>query len=126
MKNKIVFWVLCVLGILFMLINTLVMWVIAAGVWIYLIVKIKKTGMFKREVESETSKIHLKRLKIFLRSGGVMFFVSIVSLIGHNMISGRTDPHDPISFIIVLVSMYIFIILIAGGFFTYQKEKGKI
>ncbi|MDA3885536.1 MAG: hypothetical protein PF638_08090 [Candidatus Delongbacteria bacterium] len=126
MKNRKLFVILIALGLFLMFFNTVAMWVLSAVIWIILLVQVKKTGLFKNKSVSEVSKLRLKRLKFFLTLAGIMFFVSITILVGHNIISGKGETHDLTSFIFVLGSMYVSIILTAGSFFTYLKEKDKI
>ncbi len=101
--------------------------VILIVVWIYLVwmVRKEKTKIFHDQTEPELAERRLRRLKIFLRVGGISFVVGIVGVIGHNVIYGLTEVEEPVFFTIALVGLYTFAAATIGGVVIFLKGRRK-
>ncbi len=97
-------------------------------VWIYLVwmVRKEKTKIFHDQMEPELAERRLRRLKIFLRVGGISFVVGIVGVIGHNVIYGLTDVEEPVFFTIGLLGLFVFFIATIGGLVIFLKGRRKL
>ena len=96
-------------------------------VWIYLVwmVRKEKTKIFHDQMEPELAERRLRRLKIFLRVGGISFVVGIVGVIGHNVIYGLTEVEESVFFTIALVGLFVFFIATIGGLVIFLKGRRK-
>ena len=96
-------------------------------VWIYLVwmVRKEKTKIFHDHVEPELAERRLRRLKIFLRVGGVSFVVGIVGVVGHNVVSALLEKEEPVFFTIGLVGLFVFFIATIGGLVVFLKGRRK-
>ena len=97
------------------------------GVWIYLVwmVRKKKAKIFHDQVEPKSAERRLKRLKTFLLVAGISLAVGIVGVIVHNAIYGMNEIEEPVSFVIALVGLYVFIIATIGGLVIFLKGRRK-
>jgi len=97
------------------------------GVWIYLVwmVRKKKTKIFHDQMEPELAERRLRRLKIFLRVGGISFVVGIVGVIGHNVIYGLTEVEESVFFTIALLGLFVFFIATIGGLVLFLLGRRK-
>jgi len=102
-------------------------WVILLAVWIYLVwmVRKKKTKIFHDQMEPELAERRLRRLKIFLRVGGISFVVGIVGVIGHNVIYGLTEVEESVFFTIALLGLFVFFIATIGGLVLFLLGRRK-
>jgi len=96
-------------------------------VWIYLVwmVRKEKAKIFHGQVEPELAERRLRRLKIFLRVGGVSFVVGIVGVVGHNVVSALLEKEEPVFFTIGLVGLFVFFIATIGGLVIFLKGQRK-
>ncbi len=94
-------------------------------VWIYLVWMVwkKKTNIFHDQVEPKLAERRLKRLKAFLLVAGISFAVFIVGVILHNVLYGLSETEEPVSFIIALVAIWVFIIATIGGLVIFLKGR---
>ena len=101
--------------------------VAVTGWWIYLVwmVRKKKTDIFHHKMEPELAERRLRRLKIFLRVGGVSFVVGIVGVVGHNVVSALLEKEEPVFFTIGLVGLFVFFIATIGGLVIFLKWRRK-
>ena len=97
------------------------------GVWIYLVwmVRKEKTKIFHDQMEPELAERRLRRLKIFLRVGGISFVVGIVGVIGHNVIYGLTEVEESVFFTIALLGLFVFFIATIGGLVLFLLGRRK-
>ena len=86
-------------------------------VWISLVwvVRKEKTKIFHDQMEPELAERRLRRLKIFLRVGGISFVAGIVGVVGHNAVSALLEKEEPVSFGIGLVGLFVFVIATIGS-----------
>ena len=96
-------------------------------VWISLVwmVRKEKTKIFHDQMEPELAERRLRRLKIFLRVGGISFVVGIVGVIGHNVIYGLTEVEESVFFTIALLGLFVFFIATIGGLVIFLKGRRK-
>ncbi len=96
-------------------------------VWIYLVwmVRKKKTNIFHDQMEPKLAERRLKMLKAFLLAAGISFAVFIVGVIVHNALYGLSEMEEPVSFIIALVGLFVFIIATIGGLVIFLKGRRK-
>jgi len=109
-------------------------------IWIYLvwIVRKEKAGVFHTQMEPELAERRLRRLKLFLRVGGISFVVFVTSVVLHNVVyalfihfSGddfweRTGLGDePVFFTIALISVVPFAVGTIGGLVIFLKGRRK-
>ena len=94
-------------------------------VWIYLVwmVRKEKTKIFHDQMEPELAERRLRRLKIFLRVGGISFVVGIVGVVGHNVVSALLEKEEPVFFTIALVGLFVFFIATIGGLVIFLKGR---
>ena len=104
---------------------TTIIEVALVGVWIYLvwIVRKKKAKIFHDQMEPKLAERRLKRLKAFLLVAGISFAVFIVGGIVHNALYGLTELEEPVSFIIAIVALWVFIIATIGGLVIFLKGR---
>ncbi len=110
-----------------MLIPMVVIGVAPIGVWIYLVwmVRKEKTKIFHDQMEPELAERRLRRLKIFLRVGGISWAVGIVGVVGHNVVSALLEKEEPVFFTIALVGLGVFFIATIGGLVIFLKGRRK-
>jgi len=96
-------------------------------VWIYLVwmVRKKKTNLFRDQMEPKLAERRYKRLKAFLLVAGISLAVGIVGVILHNALYGLAEIEEPVSFIIALVALWVFIIATIGGLVIFLKGRRK-
>jgi hypothetical protein len=96
-------------------------------VWISLVwmVRKEKTKIFHDQMEPELAERRLRRLKIFLRVGGISFVVGIVGVVGHNVVSALLEKEEPVFFTIGLVGLFVFFIATIGGLIIFLKGRRK-
>jgi len=95
------------------------------AVWIYLVwmVRKKKANLFHDQVEPRIAERRLKRLKTFLLVAGMSFAVFIVGVIVHNALYGLSEIEEPVSFIIAISALWVFIIATVGGLVIFLKGR---
>jgi hypothetical protein len=101
--------------------------VLAIAAWIYLMVIIRKrkTGIFHDQMEPITAEMHLKRLKKFLMAAGLSFLVFIVGAIVHNVLYGLSEIEVTVTLIIPIVALWVFVLSTAGGLVIFLKGRQK-
>ncbi len=97
------------------------------GVWIYLVwmVRKEKTKIFHYQMAPELAERRLRRLKIFLRVGGISFVVGIVGVVVHNVIYALTKVEESVFFTIALVGLFVFFIATIGGLVIFLIRRRK-
>jgi len=127
MNTKLLTVIIVVLGIALTFFALVPMGVIALATWIYLgvMVRKRKTSMFHDQMEPEIAERHLKKLKTSLIVSGVSFPVSIACIILHNVLSGLSDIEEPISLLIGVGALWVFIITTAFGLVIFLRGKQK-
>ena len=97
------------------------------GVWIYLVwmVRKKKTNIFHDQMEPKLAERRLKRLKTLLLVAGISFAVFIVGVILHNVLYGLSEIEEPVSLVIAVVAVWVFIIATIGGLVMFVKGRRK-
>ena len=127
MKRKLLIGTIVVFGIA----AAIVMAMLTAGaliaVWIYLVfmVRKKKTNLFHDQMEPKIAERRLKMLKAFLLVAGISFAVFIVGVIVHNALYGLSEIEEPVSFIIAISALWVFIIATIGGLVIFLKGRRK-
>jgi hypothetical protein len=109
--------ILIVVGIVVTFLNPLVGGIIAAGVWVYLfrVVRKRKTGARADAVKPEIPGGQLKRLKTCLIVAGCAFPVFVAAAVAHNVLHGRTGMEESTFFFIALGALLVFIAPTAIG-----------
>jgi len=97
------------------------------AVWIYLVwmARKKKTNIFDDQMEPKLAERRLKMLKAFLLVAGISFAVFIVGVIVHNALYGLSEMEEPVSFIIAISALWVFIIATVGGLVIFLKGRRK-
>lgn len=95
--------------------GTIVIGLILVGVWIYLVVVVRKKKTVSR---------YLKALKTFLLIAGISFVVFIACLIPQ-IVLDLIGKEEPISFFIALVALRVFIIATIGGLVIFLIGRRK-
>ncbi len=95
------------------------------GVWIYLVymVRKKKANLFHDQVEPEIAERRLKKLKTFLLVAGISLAVGIVGVILHNALYGLFEIEEPVSLVIALVGLYVFVIATIVGLVIFLNGR---
>ncbi len=127
MNKKLLIGIIVVLGIaVAVFMNTLIAGALIA-VWIYLvwIVRKEKTKIFHDQMEPKLAERRYKRLKTFLLVAGISFAVFIVGVIVHNALYGLSEMEEPVSFIIAISALWVFIIATIGGLVIFLKGRRK-
>jgi hypothetical protein len=125
MKRKLLIGMLVVLGIALTLLNQVLSAILAAGVWIYLVrmVQKQKNNEFNDQMDPIITEWHLKRLKAFLTLAGLSFLVFILGAIVHNVLHGRFEIEEPVSLLISLMAVFVFVLSTAGGMVMFLKGR---
>ncbi len=101
---------------------------ILVGVWIFLVLMVreKKTNLFHDQVEPKIAGRRLKMLKAFLLVAGISFAVFIVGVILHGVLGALLEiEEEPISFVIAISALYVFVIATIGGLVIFLKGRRK-
>ncbi len=131
MKRKLKIGTIVVFGIAAAIALAMLLAMLIAGaliaVWIYLawMVWKKKTNIFPDQMEPQLAERRVKRLKIFLLVAGISFVVFIVGVILHNALYGLSEIEEPVSFIIAISALWVFIIATVGGLVIFLKGRRK-
>ncbi len=131
MKRKLKIGTIVVFGIAAAIALAMLLAMLIAGaliaVWIYLVwmVRKKKTNIFHDQMEPKLAERRLKRLKIFLLVAGISFAVFIVGVIVHKALYGLSEIEEPVSFIIAISALWVFIIATVGGLVIFLKGRRK-
>ncbi len=129
MKRKLKIGTIVVFGIAAAIALAMLLAMLIAGaliaVWIYLVwmVRKKKTNIFHDQMEPKLAQRRLKRLKTFLLVAAISFAVFIVGVIVHNALYGLSEIEEPVSFIIAIVALWVFIIATIGGLVIFLKGR---
>ena len=77
-------------------------------------------------MEPKLAERRLKMLKAFLLVAGISFAVSIVGVILHGVLGALLEiEEEPISFLIALSALLVFIIATIGGLVIFLKGRRK-
>jgi hypothetical protein len=76
-------------------------------------------------MEPELAERRLRRLKIFLRVGGISFVAGIVGVVVHNVIYGLTEVEESVFLVIGVVGLFVFFISTIGGLVVFLKGRRK-
>ena len=97
------------------------------AVWIYLVFVVwkRKTNIFHDQMEPKLAERRLKRLKTLLLVAGISFAVFIVGVILHNVLYGLSEIEEPVSLVIAVVAVWVFIIATIGGLVMFVKGRRK-
>jgi hypothetical protein len=127
MKRKLLIGILVVLGIAVTVLNPLITGILAIGIWIYLVMMVRKqkTSVFNDQKESKEIGWHSKRLKLLLIVAGFSFLISIVSAIVHNTLHGLSANKGSVYFLISIVALFVFIVATAGSMVIFLKVRQK-
>ena len=129
MKRKLKIGTIVVFGIAAAIALAMLLAMLIAGaliaVWIYLVwmVRKKKTNIFHDQMEPKLAERRLKMLKAFLLVAGISFAVFIVGVILHNALYGLSEIEEPVSFIIAISALWVFIIATVGGLVIFLKGR---
>jgi len=98
------------------------------ALWIFLvwIVWKKKINIFHDQIEPKLAERRLKRLKTFLLVAAISFAVGIAGVIVHNALYGLSEIEEPVSFVIALVALWVFVIATIGGLVILLKGRQKL
>ncbi|MBA7587584.1 hypothetical protein ES708_29615 [subsurface metagenome] len=99
----------------------------AIAAWIYLVymVRKKKTKIFHDQMEPKLVKRRYKRLKAFLLVAAISFVGGVAGVVVHNALYGLTEIEEPVSFIIALAALWLFILATGGGLFIFIRGRRK-
>ena len=127
MIRKIPICILIALGIAVTVINPLIMGILAAGVWIYLVMMYRKQKNIdiNDQMGLIISESHMKRMKAFLIVTAFSFFVFIVGAVVHNVLHGLYGIEDLVFLIVSIVALIVFVVTTAGALFVFLKGRYK-
>ncbi len=127
MKKKLLIGILILFGIAVSVFNPLIIGLLSAGVWIYLVRVAwkQKDSTLNDRKEPKISELNLKRLKELLIAGGFSFLVFIAAALVHNLLHNLSKTETTVSLIIALVALVVFVAATAGGMVIYLKERQK-
>lgn len=128
MKRKILIGIISGLGIIATLFQPLIIGLLALVVWVYLmwIVRKQKNNIFNDQIEPNIAQKLLKRLKVFLIVGGFSFLLFMIGAVVHNVLYGLTEVEEPVSFIIALVALFVFVLATVGALVIFLKGRQEI
>jgi len=120
--------ILVAIGIAVTLLSPLLIGIPALLIWIYLVREVWKQRKkeLKSQMEEGISESYLKRLQVLLKVAGAALLVFIVGSVIHNVISGLYEIDEPISFIIAIASLVLFVAATAVGLVTFIKGQKKV
>ena len=127
MKKRLLIGTFVVLGIAAAVFKPALIGVVLIGVCIYLVFMVwkKKTSLFHDQVEPKMAQRRLKMLKAFLLVAGISFAVGIVGVIVHNALYGLSETEEPVSLVIAVVALWVFIMATIGGLVIFLKGRRK-
>jgi len=107
------------------MLNQMVGVILAAGAWVYLVRMLQKQkgGVYGGRTEPGISEWHLKKVKAFLTAAGLSFLVFMVSAIVHNVLHGLSGTEEPVSLVVSLVAILVFVLATAGGLVLFLKGR---
>ncbi|MBA7714443.1 hypothetical protein ES703_123466 [subsurface metagenome] len=86
-------------------------------------VRKKKTKIFHDQMEPKIAERRLKRLKAFLLVAAIAFAGGVAGGVVHNAVYGLTEMEEPVSFIIALGALWLFILATGVGLFIYIRGR---
>jgi hypothetical protein len=127
MNKKILFGIIAAFAIAIIIVSPLQMSILALGIWVYLVVMIrkKKTGIFPEQMDPALRKKKFNNLKKLLIIAAIILLVAIVGTVAHNLIHGLTDMEEYVFLIIGLAGQYGFVFTTAGGLVIFLKGRQK-
>jgi len=127
MKKKLLIGVIVVFGIAAAFFMIMLTTGAAIAAWIYLVymVRKRKTKIFHDQMEPKLAERRLKKLKAFLLVAAISFAGGIVGVIAHNVIYGLSETEEPVSFIIAISALFVFILATSGGLFIFIRGRQK-
>jgi Ca2+/Na+ antiporter len=125
MNRRLLLGILVVLGIAVTDFNPLISLVLAAGVWIYLVMMVRKQkdSVLNDQMEPTVTEWHSSRLKALLIVAGFSFLVFIVAAIEHNVSNDPSEIESTVSLIIALVALWVFVIATAAGMVLFVRGR---
>jgi hypothetical protein len=117
-----------VLVILLALFSPMIMGVLAILAWVYLVMKIRKQEVmiFQDQVEPALAERLLKKMKVLVIVAGCAFLVFIVGAFLQRDTHNLTMFDVPLPFIIILVSVWVFIFSTFGSLMILLKGQQKL
>ena len=116
--------------VLLVAVAVLIVWlpfILVVGVWVYLVWMVwkKKTKIFHDQMEPKLAERRLKMLKALLLVAGISLVGGIVGIIVHNALYGLSEMEEPVSFLIALSFIGLFVIATSGGLYIFLKGRRK-
>jgi hypothetical protein len=127
MKRKLLIGLLVVLGIAVTIFNPPISSLLAVGIWIYIVITVRKQkkSVLNVQMEPKYLELHLQRLNALLMVAGLSFVVFIIGAIMHNILHGLSDEKGTVALFITLVAYLVFVLATAGGLVLFLKERQK-
>ena len=99
----------------------------AIAVWIYLVLMVrkKKVGLFRDQMDAKFAERRFTILKAFLLVAEISLAVFVVNLVLQLAILGPLEDEGAVVFYIALVSLVLFLMATIGGFWLYFSEPAK-
>ncbi len=121
MKRKLLIGVIVLVGIAAAFALIMLTTGAAIAAWIYLVWQVakKRTKIFHKQMEPKLVKKRYKMLKTSLWVAAIAFALGVAGFVAHNALYGLTEMEEPVSFIIALVALWLFILATGGGLFIY-------
>ena len=100
---------------------------ILVGVWIYLVLVLrkKKFSLFHYQVEQRLAERSLKRLKVFLLAAGISFAAGFAGFIAADVLYGSSEIQVPVFDYIIIVVLSVFAVATIGGLVILLKGRQK-
>jgi len=97
------------------------------GIWIYLawMAWKRKTKIFHDQLEPKLVEKRLRMLKLSLIVAAISFIGGIIGVIVHNVLYGINEVEEPVSFIIAILGLFVFLIATGYGFVIFLGGRQK-
>jgi phosphate/sulfate permease len=125
MNRKLLLGILVVLGIAVTVLNPLMSLVLAVGVWMYLVMMVRKhkDSVLNDQMEPTITEWHLRRLRTLLIVAAFSFLVFSVAAIVHNVSHDLSEIENTVSFLIALVALWVSVMATAAGMVLFLKGR---
>ena len=125
MQKKIWIGIAVFMGILVTVFNPPVAGIFAIGIWVYLVVMVRKQKNATNEDQAVPAmpEPQLKQVKMLLTVAAVLFLVFVAAAILHNVRHTLDHPEELPYFLTAIIALWLFIATTAGGMVIALKSR---